>query len=111
MAGEVNIIAIMPQFSISGMVFMSKCRECITMKYISDDEYKKALSVFTEILNADVDVYDSEDIEAIKTFEDALDLCLDYERQCYGQKLNESLISAYMASKHKRATFPIKSIY
>lgn len=80
------------------------------MKYISDDEYKKALSVFTEILNADVDVYDSEDIESIKTFEDALDLCLDYERQCYGQKLNESPISAYMASKPKRAAFPIKAI-
>lgn len=81
------------------------------MKFISDDEYKKALGVFTEILNADIDVYDSEDIEAIKTFEDALDLCLDYERQCYGQKINKSPISAYMASKPKRAAFPIKAIY
>lgn len=81
------------------------------MKYITDFEYQKALSVFTELLNADVDVYDSEDIDAIKKFEDALDLCLDYERQCYGQKINESPISAYMASKPKRAAFPIKSIY
>lgn len=81
------------------------------LKYISDDEYKKALSVFTEILNADVDVYDTEDIEVIKKYEDALDLCLDYERQCYGQKINQSLISTYMASKPKRAAFPIKSIY
>ncbi|WP_455872432.1 hypothetical protein [Serratia proteamaculans] len=81
------------------------------MKYISDDEYQKALSDFTKILNSDVDVYDSGDIEVIKKFDDALDLCLDYERQCYGQKLNESPISAYMASKPKRAAFPIKSIY
>ncbi len=81
------------------------------MKYISDEEYQHSLSVFTTMLNSPVDVYDSEDIEAIKTFEDALDLCLDYERQCYGQKLNESPISAYMASKPKRAAFPIKSIY
>ncbi|WP_145557590.1 hypothetical protein [Yersinia aldovae] len=81
------------------------------MKYISDDEYQKALSLFTEILNADVDVYNSGDIEAIKKYEDALDLCLDYERQCYGQKLNESPISAYMASKPKRAAFPVKAIY
>ncbi|CAO94874.1 hypothetical protein [Erwinia tasmaniensis] len=81
------------------------------MKYISDDEYQKSLSVFTEILNADIDVYDSEDIKAIKKFEDALDLCLDYERQCYSQKLNESAISSYMASKPKRAAFRIKSIY
>ena len=81
------------------------------MKYISDEEYQKALSIFNEILNSDVDVYESEDIEAIKKFDDALDLCLDYERQCYGQKLNESPISAYMASKPKRAAFPIKSIY
>ncbi|WP_071789375.1 hypothetical protein [Enterobacter asburiae] len=81
------------------------------MKYITDFEYQKALSVFTELLNADVDIYDSEDIDSIKKFEDALDLCLDYERQCYGQKVNESPISAYMASKPKRAAFPIKSIY
>lgn len=81
------------------------------MKYISPDEYRKALSIFTEILNSDVDAYDSEDIEVIKKFEDALDLCLDYERQCYGQKLNQSPISAYMALKPKRAAFPIKSIY
>jgi hypothetical protein len=81
------------------------------MKYITDSEYQKALSVFTKMLNADVDVYVSEDIDAIKKFEDALDLCLDYERQCYGQKINESPISAYMASKPKRAAFPIKSIY
>lgn len=81
------------------------------MKYISDEEYQKALSIFNEILNSDVDVYESEDIETIKKFDDALDLCLDYERQCYGQKLNESPISAYMASKPKRAAFPIKSIY
>lgn len=81
------------------------------MKYISDEEYQKSLSIFNEILNSDVDVYESEDIEAIKKFDDTLDLCLDYERQCYGQKLNESPISAYMASKLKRAAFPIKSIY
>lgn len=81
------------------------------MKYISDEEYQKALSVFNETLNSDVDVYESEDIEAIKKFDDALDLCLDYERQCYGQKLNESPISSYMASKPKRAAFRIKSIY
>lgn len=81
------------------------------MRYISDDEYQKALSIFTEMLNSDVDVYDSEDIEEIKRFEDALDLCLDYEQQCYGQKLNESPISSYMASKPKRSAFPIKSIY
>ncbi len=81
------------------------------MKYISDEEYQKALSIFNETLNSDVDVYESEDIEAIKKFDDALDLCLDYERQCYGQKLNESPISSYMASKPKRAAFRIKSIY
>lgn len=86
-------------------------KSCINVKFISEDEYKKALSVFTEILNAEVDVYDSEDIKAIKNFEDSLNLCLDYELQCYGQKLNKSLISSYNALKSKRAAFPIKDIY
>lgn len=81
------------------------------MKYISDEEYEKAKSVFIELLNSPVDVYESENIENIRRFEGALDVCIEYEQQCYGQKLNISPISAYRASIPKRAAFRIKSIY
>ncbi|EKN4845612.1 hypothetical protein [Yersinia sp. 2105 StPb PI] len=81
------------------------------MKYISEEEYQQSLNLFTKLLNSSVDVYETGDIDTIRKFEDALDLCLDYEQQCYGQKLNESPISSYMASKPKRAAFRIKSIY
>ncbi|PLY35852.1 hypothetical protein F164LOC_18335 [Pectobacterium carotovorum] len=81
------------------------------MKFISDDEYHEALKYFSDTLNLSDDIYDSEDISAIKKFEKSLDICIAYENQCYGQRLNKSLISSYMASKPKRAAFPIKSIY
>jgi hypothetical protein len=81
------------------------------MKFISDEEYEKAKGIFTELLNSPIDVYESEDIKIIRQFEDALDVCLEYEQQCYGQKLNMSPISAYRASIPKRAAFPITRIF
>jgi hypothetical protein len=91
--------------------YLNKMIEDLIMKFISDKEYEKAKSIFFELESSPVDVYETGDREIIRKFEDALNLCIEYEQQCYGQKLNMSPISAYRASIPKRATFPITRIF